>query len=83
MKQIRTQTVNLKYDITIKFDIKLYLIDQILYQILFLIYHKKYEKSSDNLSIEIYINKIDRKMKLKIKSEDYFELSKQKTNKVT
>ena len=54
-----------------KFD---YLKDQILYQIfkIFQVYHKKNEAVSDNLSIEIYVNQIENRIKFKIRC--YLEL---------
>ena len=56
-----------------KFD---YLKDQILYQIfkIFQVYHKKNEAVSDNLSIEIYVNQIENRIKFKIKIRCYLEL---------
>ena len=56
-----------------KFD---YLKDQILYQIfkIFQVYHKKNEAMSDNLSIEIYVNQIENRIKFKIKIRCYLEL---------
>ena len=56
-----------------KFD---YLKDQILYQIfkIFQVYHKKNEAVSDNLSIEIYVNQIENRIKFKIKIRFYLEL---------
>ena len=56
-----------------KFD---YLKDQILYQIfkIFKVYHKKNEAVSDNLSIEIYVNQIENRIKFKIKIRCYLEL---------
>ena len=56
-----------------KFD---YLKDQILYQIfkIFQVYHKKNEAVSDNLSIEIYVNQIENRIKFKIKIRSYLEL---------
>ena len=56
-----------------KFD---YLKDQILYQIfkIFQVYHKKNGAVSDNLSIEIYVNQIENRIKFKIKIRCYLEL---------
>ena len=44
------------------------------YSKLFEVYHKKNEVVSDNLSIEIYVNQIENRIKFKIKIRSYLEL---------
>ena len=44
------------------------------YSKLFEVYHKKNEVVSDNLSIEIYVNQIENRIKFKIKIRCYLEL---------
>ena len=44
------------------------------YSKLFQVYHKKNEAVSDNLSLEIYVNQIENRIKFKIKIRCYLEL---------
>ena len=62
-----------------------YLMDHIMYQIFKITLNislKKYKTVTDNLSIMIYINKIENRITFKIKTGNYLELSTPETTKL-
>ena len=79
------RTINLKYQLQHGMKILNYLMDHILYEIFKIIlniYYKKHGEKTVNASLRIYINKIENRIKFKIKTGHYLELLTPETMKL-
>ena len=85
IKKVHTTTVNLKYQLQHGMINLNYEMNHILYQIfkiILSIFHKKHEEKIDNPSLRIYVNKIENRITIKIKTGYYLELLVPETMKL-
>ena len=81
----RTKRINLKYQLQHRMKSLIYLRDHILYQIFKITLNthlQKHETVTDNLTIKIYVNKVEKRITFKIKTRYYLELLTPETIKL-
>ena len=80
-----TKRINLKYQLQHRMKSLNYLRDHILYQIFKITLNthlQKHEAVTDNLTIRIYVNKVEKRITFKIKTRYYLELLTPETIKL-